>query len=103
MGGNGANLMPIKENISAKSTTSNEPLVKTFPRGLDEEDETIHQSTTSYKYSLEGQWEDDRVEKASEALSMPSHRRHVEAHLVELLESIKSTTPPLLSSLLSLH
>jgi hypothetical protein len=61
------------------------PLVKTLPKGFNEaEHEEIFKDLENVQY------EEKNVELASQAIvSSPAHRRHIQEHLEELLESIK--------------
>jgi zinc transporter ZupT len=52
-----------------------------FPAGIDEEANEMELASLS-------QWDDGPVERASRAISIPEHRRHIQEHLQELMSAI---------------
>ncbi len=60
------------------------PLVKSLPKGLDEVE---HDEITKDLEAV--QYEEKHLELASQAINAPEHKKHIQEHLEELLESIK--------------
>lgn len=95
------------ESDKSNKSTKNPILVKTLPKAYaDLTDEDEHALIEMGQSSNEFVWQEDQVERASVAINIPQHRRHLYDHLEELMDIIKSMedkSTALLTQPLTIH